>query len=378
MANASSSRRRVLVVDDSPFVRRVVCDVIAGSPDFVVCGEAGDGHAALELVHREAPDLVTLDVQMPGLDGLATLGYVMSEAPRPVVMLSALDDGGDTTMRALELGAVDFVRKPSLGDALDLSTLQARLLGALRTAAGAACTSVPVLARPRVRTSAGAPAAPVAEAPPGAMGPRSARTAPPQAPTHVVLVAASTGGPRALAEIVPALVPSAAAVIIVQHMPPGFTASLARRLDALSALPVREAEDGDALCAGCAYVAPGGVHTTLRASAQGVQLAVTRGRAVHGVAPAADPLFESAVPLFGARCVAVVLTGMGLDGARGARVVREGGGYVVLQDAATSIVYGMPQAALSAAGGDAIVPLSRVGDAIGRGLLARGCAPWGR
>jgi two-component system chemotaxis response regulator CheB len=376
-------------------VRKVVCDVIGASSDFVVCGEAGDGHSALALVHREDPDLVTLDVQMPGLDGLATLGYLMSEAPRPVVMLSALDDGGDTTMRALELGAVDFVRKPSLGDALDLSTLQDRLLGALRTAAVAACTSVPVLARPRARRHArdGGPVGGRDAVFDAARG-RTSEAAPNgtldddrrlgdatgagDIPTHVVLIAASTGGPRALAEIMPSLLPSGAAVLIVQHMPPGFTSSFARRLDALSTLPVGEGEDGEPLRAGRAYVAPGGVHTTLRAAHDGVQLAVAAGRVLHGVAPAADLLFESAVPLFGARCVAVVLTGMGQDGARGARAVRAGGGYVVLQDAATSIVYGMPQAALAVAGGDAIVPLARVGDAIARGLLARGCAPGAR
>ncbi|MBK8645997.1 MAG: response regulator [Gemmatimonadetes bacterium] len=147
----SSRRRTVLVVDDSPFIRQVVRDLVSSSGDFEVVGEAGDGHAALEQVHALAPDLVTLDVQMPGLDGLATLGYLMSEAPRPVVMLSSLTDGGDTTMRALELGAVDFVRKPGLGDTLDLATLRERLLGALRTAAGAHYQSVPVPRAPTRR-----------------------------------------------------------------------------------------------------------------------------------------------------------------------------------------------------------------------------------
>ncbi|MEP7380116.1 MAG: chemotaxis-specific protein-glutamate methyltransferase CheB, partial [Gemmatimonadota bacterium] len=353
MLNASSSRRRVLVVDDSAFIRRVVCDVIGGSPDFEVAGEAGDGYTALRLVQSLAPDLVTLDVQMPGLDGLATLGYIMREAPRPVVMLSAQADGGDTTIRALELGAVDFVRKPALGDAIDLATLQGRLLGALRTAAGSQCTSVPVLARTPVRARAPLVSADIA-------------------PTHVVVVAASTGGPRALAEIVPMLEPSTAAVIVVQHMPPGFTLSLARRLDALSALPVEEAVDGDRLRAGHAYVAPGGLHTTIVTRDGQLHLAVSSGAAVHGVAPAADPTLESAAAAFGARCVAVVLTGMGHDGARGARAVREAGGYVVVQDESTSIVYGMPQAALAAAGADAIASLDRVAEAVARGLRARG------
>lgn len=351
--SASSSRRRVLVVDDSPFIRRVVCDVIEGSPDFAVAGEAGDGYTALRQVHALSPDLLTLDVQMPGLDGLATLGYIMSEAPRPVVMLSALADGGETTMRALELGAVDFVRKPAFGDALDVSTLEGRLLGALRTAADAHYRSVPVLAR----------------------APRRVRLAPggsDESPTHVVLLAASTGGPRALAEIVPMLEASSAAVVIVQHMPPGFTLSLARRLDALSALPVTEAEHGERLRAGRAYVAPGGVHTIIEARDGDLHLAVSSGAPVHGVAPAADPLFCSAADAFGARCVAAVLTGMGHDGALGARAVRERGGYLVVQDEDSSIVYGMPHAALVAAGADAIAPLGEIAGAVAHGLRARG------
>jgi len=351
--SASSKKRRVLVVDDSPFIRRVVCDVIEASPDFVVAGEAGDGYSALRQVHALAPDVLTLDVQMPGLDGLATLGYVMSEAPRPVVMLSALADGGETTMRALELGAVDFVRKPAFGDALDVSTLEERLLGALRTAADAHYTSVPVLARAPHRARVD--------------GVGSA-----EAPTHVVVIAASTGGPRALAEIVPMLDPSSAAIVIVQHMPPVFTESLARRLDALAAVPVREARDGERLRAGHAYIAPGGVHTTLASDDGTLHLAVAAGLPVHGVAPAADPLFESAAALFAERCIAVVLTGMGQDGAAGARAVRAHGGYVVVQDEKTSIVYGMPHAALALAGSHAIAPLEGVADAIADGLRLRG------
>lgn len=340
-------------MDDSPFIRRVVCDVIDGSPDFAVAGEAGDGYTALRQVHALSPDLLTLDVQMPGLDGLATLGYVMSEAPRPVVMLSALADGGETTMRALELGAVDFVRKPAFGDALDVSTLEERLLGALRTAAAAHYRSVPVLARAPMRARAE----------------HGANDAP---PTHVVLLAASTGGPRALAEIVPLLEPSSAAVVIVQHMPPGFTLSLARRLDALSALPVSEAIDGEPLRAGHVYVAPGGVHTTIEGRAGALHLAVASGPLLHGVAPAADPLFCSAADTFGARCVAAVLTGMGHDGALGARAVRGRGGFLIVQDEDTSIVYGMPHAALVAAGADMIAPLDGIARAVATGLCARG------
>ena len=193
--------RTVLVVDDSPFIRRVVRDVIESAPDFRVVGEAADGLEAIEKVHALQPALVTLDVYMPVLDGLQTLGYIMSEAPRPVVMLSApgAGDGGDQTLRALELGAVDFVRKPERADALDLPTLRDRLLGALRVAAVGNYRGVPMLLPPAATTSAAA----------GRAG----------AATHLVAIAASTGGPRALAELVPRLARgTGAAVVIVRRL----------------------------------------------------------------------------------------------------------------------------------------------------------------
>ena len=355
MASESSRPRSVLVVDDSPFIRRVVRDVLDDASDFVVIGEAATGYEAISQVHALSPDLLTLDVDMPSLDGLHTLGYVMSEAPRPVVMLSAVEDGGDTTMRALELGAVDFVRKPGRADALDLATLRERLLGALRAASSASYRSVPILARPRVTRRDSAP---------------DHRTA-----SHIVVIAASTGGPRALAEIIPALSASlGAAVVIAQHMPSGFTESLARRLDDLSALDVLEARDGDVLLAGHVYVAPGGRHTVVRRSEGGPpRLEVRAGPSRHGVSPAADPLFTSAASVFGVRSVGVVLTGMGQDGALGLLTIRQAGGFAVVQDAATSMVYGMPLAALTCAGADAVARLESVAEMIDVGLLARGC-----
>jgi len=358
MAPATSDRRTVLVVDDSPFVRRVVRDVIDAAPDFVVVGEASDGYAALRQVHALSPDLVTLDVEMPALDGLQTLGYVMSEAPRPVVMLSALDsrDGADLTLRALELGAVDFVRKPARDDGLDLATLRVRLLSALRAAAESRCGPVPLLTRalPRLTPK-----------------PSDGASKP---PSRVVVIAASTGGPRALSEIVPALPPlPGTAVLIVQHMPSGFTRSLARRLDELSVLRVTEARDGEALVAGRVWVAPGGTHLLVRPEADGSpRLAVAAGPPIHGVRPAADPLLQSVAACFGARVVAVILTGMGSDGAAGLAAVRAAGGFAIVQDRESSIVYGMPQAALARAGADRVSPLGGVAAAILAGLSARG------
>lgn len=348
MERATSDRATVLVVDDSPFVRHVVRDVVNGSPDFVVVGEACDGYSAIEQVHALSPDLVTLDVEMPQLDGLQTLGYLMSEAPRPIVMLSALDAhaGGDLTLRALELGAVDFVRKPARDDSLDLPTLRLRLLSALRAARESHCRRVPMLVRP-------APLRP----------PRLTNAH--ASVRRIVIIAASTGGPRALAEVVPALpVLPNVALLIVQHMPSGFTESMATRLDARSAMTVREGRDGEVLEGGTVYVAPGGRHMLVRRDGGALSLSVAVGTPVHGVRPAADPLMQSVATACGENAVGVVLTGMGSDGAAGLAAIRSAGGYGIVQSRETAVVFGMPQAALSRAGADCVAPLRDIATAI--------------
>lgn len=330
---------RVLVVDDSAFMRQVVAELVAACEGFVVVGTARDGDEAVAQVHALDPDVVTLDVQMPGLDGLAVLGYVMSEAPRPVVMLSAADDDA-STLRALELGAVDFVRKPSGPISLDVARVRARLHAALRAAA---CTNV---GASRVLARSAAQEAAVDAAGRGVAGhPALAPSA-----SRVVAVAASTGGPNALAQWLPALPASLdAAVVIAQHMPAGFTASLARRLDATCALRVVEATDGMPLRAGHGYVAPGGAHLAVARDAAGRPVcALAADDGAPGARPSADRLLASAAAAFGAACVAVVLTGMGRDGARGAAAVRAAGGAVLVQDPAGAVIPGMPTAALAA------------------------------
>ena len=261
------------------------------------------------MVHTLEPDVVTLDVEMPGIDGLHALGYIMSETPRPVVMLSgATTRGGvDLTIRAFELGALEFVRKPEPGAKDGWDAVAPRLHDAL-LAAVRANTAVPMLAHSLVRAPA-----------------RIARSATPPRPADAaVVIACSTGGPRALAEIIPALHGQLnAAVLIAQHMPPGFTAGLARRLDQLSALPVREAQSGEPVLAGRAYVAPGGRHLEVTRDGAGPRFVLTENPPMHGVRPAADPLLTSAAQVFGARTVGVVLTGMGKDGAEGARFIKE-------------------------------------------------------
>jgi two-component system chemotaxis response regulator CheB len=336
-------------------MRKVISQLVEASGEFRVVGTARDGREAISQVQTLDPQIVTLDIDMPELDGLGALGYIMTHMPRPIVMLSAATtrDGHDTTVRALELGAVDFVRKPSGPVSPDLTKVAERLLGALRAAATA---------------NLGGPAA--------ARAPRFVSAEPGRRPTAIasaaVAIATSTGGPRALAGVIPELPRDLpAAVLIVQHMPAGFTKSLARRLDAISRLAVAEACHGDVVVNGRAYVAPGGCHMRVDL-VDGVPKIVIDENAppVWGVRPAADPLFRSLATAFGPACIGVVLTGMGRDGAEGLQAIRQAGGAAIVQDRETSTVYGMPNAALRLAGADCVVPLSGVAPAVGT-LLAR-------
>jgi two-component system chemotaxis response regulator CheB len=345
----SEVERSVLVVDDSAFMRQVVVDLITTMPGFRVAGTARDGQHAVEQVHALDPDIVTLDIEMPELDGLQVLGYVMSETPRPVVMLSAADtEDGRLTLRALELGAVDFVRKPTGRYASDMERVRSRLWEALQAAAVVNLRSVGMLARPHVGRAS--------------TSERSLGAA-----RRVVAVASSTGGPRALAEIIPMLPADlSAAIVIAQHMPAGFTRSLAERLNQMAALTVVEASDGIALERGLVYVAPGGMHLTLVDTPEGICCQLDESATVWGVRPAADPLFRSVARLFKASSIGVVLTGMGRDGAEGLRSIRDAGGRALVQDRATSTIYGMPAMALQLAGADEEVPLAAMADAIAR------------
>jgi two-component system chemotaxis response regulator CheB len=351
----SSESRSVLVVDDSAFMRKVVGDMIGSLEHFRVCGTARNGLDAIEKVHALDPDIVTLDIEMPELDGLQALGYIMSEMPRPVVMLSAAEtvNGMDATIRALELGAVDFIRKPSGAVSLDIGKVKDRLHDALRAAAQVNLTGAGVLARiatrarPRISAAKG-----------------GARIC--------VAIAASTGGPRALSEIIPLLPRELpAAVVVAQHMPSGFTRSLAARLDSISNVPVCEAEHHTVLQAGKVYIAPGGQHMRVEVHADMARIALDETPAVWGVRPAADPLFRSVAEVFGGASLGVVLTGMGRDGAEGLFTIRQAGGGAIVQDQATATIYGMPHAAVELAGADRIEPLTNIAGAIATWVKTR-------
>jgi two-component system chemotaxis response regulator CheB len=353
----SSKRPTVLVVDDSAFMRKVIAELVESSGEFRVVGTARDGREAIAQIQALDPQIVTLDIDMPELDGLGALGYIMTQTPRAVVMLSAATtrDGHDATVRALELGAVDFVRKPSGPVSPDLTRVAQRLLTALRAAATANVVPPTTSAR----------AARFISAEPPVRRPSAIATA-------AVAIATSTGGPRALASVLPELPRDiGAAVLVVQHMPAGFTKSLACRLDAVSRMEVAEACHGDVVVNGRAYIAPGGCHMRVDV-VDGVPKIVIDDQTppIWGVRPAADPLFRSLATAFGAACVGVVLTGMGRDGAEGLLAIRDAGGAAIVQDRETSTVYGMPNAALKLAGADRIVPLSGVAPAVSQ-LIAR-------
>ena len=342
--------QRVLIVDDSAFMRRVIRDLINAMPGFVVCAAVRDAEAAIEAVRTVDPDLITLDVSLPGRDGLELLRWIMTEAPRPVVMLSGVSSAGarETVLRALELGAIEFVRKPSGPISLDLASVGEALHQAL-SAAAASRVQRSATAAPRA-VSSGRLAAASTE--------------------RVVVVAASTGGPAALVTVLAALPATlAASIVIVQHMPAGFTESFAERLDRVSALPVRHARVGDPIRTGRVLLAPGDRHVRLRRTVTGgldVELDAAPPRC--GARPCADYLFESAAERVGAGAIGVILTGMGRDGVDGLRAIRHAGGGSVVQDGASAVVDGMPGTARREVGCDEVASIDQMADAIVRAV----------
>jgi two-component system, chemotaxis family, protein-glutamate methylesterase/glutaminase len=336
---------RVLVVDDSTFVRQALSRMLGAAPDVEVVATAVDGADGVEKVLALRPDVVTLDVKMPRMGGLEALRRIMAECPTPVLLLSShTSEGAEVTLRGLELGAMDFVDKSSVQGHMNLLGLAEELLAKVR-----ALASVP---RERL-AAAGGPLRP------------SAAPARPDRQAEVIVIGTSTGGPSALQAIIPRLPRAlASTILVVQHMPVGFTRSLADRLDQRSAIPVREAQDGDALPRGVVLVAPGGLHMKLRR--RGAQTRVWLDpeprSALHR--PSVDVLMASVAKAYGPRSMGIVLTGMGADGVEGLRAIREAGGRTLAESEETCVIYGMPKAALEAGVVDRTAPLPRVADEI--------------
>ncbi|MDD5092900.1 MAG: chemotaxis response regulator protein-glutamate methylesterase [Dehalococcoidia bacterium] len=335
----------VLIVDDSAFARFAISKQIGAHPEMKVIGTARDGIDALEKIKQLKPDVVTLDVEMPKMDGLAVLKHVMSEYPTPVIMLSSLtSEGAETTLKALDMGAVDFFLKPSSAAPAGLSPEMVNdLVTKIRMAAK---TDVS-----RMKTIATVPRKSQAME-------KKARKPRASIQNKVIVLGCSTGGPRALHRVIPSLPGDLpAAMLVVQHMPPGFTKSLANRLNDLSEVEVREAQEGDALKPGLVLLAPGGSHMTVN---EGGRVSLNQGPMECGLRPAANVTMESVAKAYQKTALGVVLTGMGNDGTRGAGLIKKFGGEVVVEDESTCVVYGMPKSIVDAGYADRVLPLSQI------------------
>jgi two-component system chemotaxis response regulator CheB len=336
-----------MIVDDSAFMRFAIAQHLNEHPEIQVVGSACNGKEALRWIPELQPDVITLDVEMPQMDGLTTLRKIMTEFPRPVIMFSSLTkEGTAETIEALMSGAVDFIAKPD--NRLDIRKVMQEMSSKILCAARAKIKpatpnrsmSLPALQANHIQKQLRA----------------YQKTAP------VILIGSSTGGPGALNEIIPAL-PSTlpSPVLVVQHMPAGFTRSLSDRLNSISLLRVKEAESGDSLMAGQVLVAPGGSHMVLD---KDERIALNQKAAVHGVRPAVDVTLTSLVQHFGKNVIAVILTGMGSDGTHGASLLHSEGGYVIAEHESTCVVWGMPRSVVEARAANAILPRPQIADAI--------------
>ena len=342
----------VLVVDDSAFMRKAISTMLDKDPGIKVIGTARDGQEGLDLVRKLNPDVVTMDIEMPKMDGLTALRHIMMEAPRPVLMVSSLTtEGAEATLKAMELGAVDFIPKQLSKVSLDIIKIEKDLIARVKT----------VAARKMRHTAAPRSAARPAVAP-------AARTAPRRSgrPVRdVVAIGVSTGGPPVVQKILSSLPADfPAGIVIAQHMPAAFTGPFAKRLDGVSQIKVKEAENGDVLKPGHAFVAPGGKHIVLDQKISRVDVVVTEQPADELYKPSANVLISSVAEAVGRRGLGVILTGMGSDGCEGVRDLKAKGGRALAQSDSTCVVYGMPKAIVDEKLADEIVDLDNLADSI--------------
>ena len=324
---------RVLCVDDSALIRSLMTEIINSQPDMVVVATASDPLIARDLVKQHNPDVMTLDVEMPRMDGLEFLEKLMRLRPMPVVMVSSLiEHGSEAAMRALELGAVDFVTKPRLGIRDGLLSYTALIAGKIRIAAVARLL-------PAKCAAAGGSTAVMVDAP--------LLRSPLLSTEKLIIIGASTGGTEAIREVLQPLPPDCPGIMIAQHMPAGFTRSFAQRLDGLCRIAVSEAVHGERILPGHAYIAPGGFHLSLTRSGANYVAQVDLEPPVNRHRPSVDVLFDSAARHAGKNAIGVILTGMGRDGARGLLKMRQAGGHTLAQDEASCVVFGMPREAIA-------------------------------
>jgi two-component system chemotaxis response regulator CheB len=339
----------VVVVDDSALVRSLLTEIINRQTDMECVGSASDPIAAREMIRNLNPDVITLDVEMPRMDGIDFLSKLMRLRPMPVVMVSTLTErGAEVTLKALELGAIDFVAKPKIGVADGLKQLADEITEKVRTASKA---RVSKLHMPSATSSGAGGTAPV-KATPQAIGRLSTE--------KLIFIGASTGGTEATKEVLMNLPPDSPGVVITQHMPPGFTKSYANRLDGLCKIRVKEAVDGERILPGHAYIAPGGFHLSVERSGANYIARVSDGEPVNRHKPSVEVLFESAARVVGQNALGIMLTGMGADGARAMRTMKDAGSYNVCQDEATCVVFGMPREAIAHGAANEVLPLTKI------------------
>jgi len=356
---------RVLIADDSAFMRKVLHSIINADPQLEVVGEARDGKATVAQAEALRPDVITMDINMPGMDGLQATELIMSSNPRPILIVSSESrEGAEVTLKALELGAIDFVAKPSSGIDLDMNSVRDELCRKIKT------VSKVRVVRTATRTKLGhevANSTPRSEpntipTPKNVVTPRPGNTKFP-----FVVIAASTGGPAALMRIIPEFPADfQAAVILVQHIPPSFSSQFSQQLAEVAKLKIKEAEAGEIIVPGTAYVCPGSHH--MRVSQTG-RVTLDDGPRINGYRPCADVTFETVAEYAGPMSVGVVLTGMGGDAVRGAQVLRSAGGYVIAQDEASSVIFGMNAEVIKAGAVDQIASLESIYAAVEKRFL---------
>jgi two-component system chemotaxis response regulator CheB len=343
---------RVLIVDDSAVVRQSLSDVLSGDPQIEVIGTASDPFVAAERISQQVPDVITLDIEMPRMDGLTFLQQIMTQHPIPVVICSSLaDEGAQSTLRALELGAVDIIAKPRFGTKQFLEDSRIAICDAVKAAAEVRVRTIQISRPVQPKLTADAILAPAT----GAMLETTGK---------VVVIGASTGGTEALKTLLESLPPDTPGIMIVQHMPELFTRAFANRLDSLCQITVKEAEANDTIIRGRALIAPGNHHMLLKRSGARYFVDIREGPLVCRHRPSVDVLFRSAARYAGKNAVAVLLTGMGDDGARGMLEMKQAGAATIAQNEATSLVFGMPKEAIKLGAADKVLPLEAVGGAI--------------
>ncbi|HTU34651.1 MAG TPA: chemotaxis response regulator protein-glutamate methylesterase [Candidatus Acidoferrum sp.] len=353
MMTPANKKFRVLIVDDSAFMCRVLKDIISSDPQLEVVGQARDGSEGVSLADSLQPDVITMDINMPRVDGLQATEMIMTRHPRPIVIVSSESrEGADSTLRALELGAIDFVPKPSTGVDLDMKTVGEELTRKLKLAAKVRVVRTATLSK----IPAGhAPVPPVA---------RSAAALQSGGRSPMVAIAASTGGPAAVMRLVSGLpAEMLAPILLILHMPAAFTKQFATQLSEISALPVKEAEHNEVPLPGTIYLCPGSHH--LRISSTG-NIILDSGARIDGYRPCADVAFETLASYARSLAMGVVLTGMGADAARGAKAIKTAGGFVVAQDEASSVIFGMPSEAIKVGAVDQVLALDEIAGAIDR------------